>query len=162
MSSLPDAPPGFRWWTPDDVAALEEAWADETITRWNPVPAGADAARWIGGVEERWTRRLALDLVIDVDGAVAGEVGLSGLAPDRSRVELGFWVGARHRGRGLAATSIAAATAWAHDAMGFSIVWARTSAANEAAMATLRAAGFVEIGSVDTGAGPVQGWAHRS
>ena len=56
------------------------AWADPEIQRWTGVPERRDLAaaeRWIAGDEARRERWLSLDLVVDLGGAVAGEVGLS-------------------------------------------------------------------------------------
>src|SRR3546814_7290941 len=62
---LPTPPEGLRHWRADDAPALETAWADPEITRWNRPPEGLDAGTWIAGVEQRWARRLALDLAIE-------------------------------------------------------------------------------------------------
>lgn len=170
---LPRPPEGLRHWRPEDAPALQSAWADPDITSWNPPPAGLDAATWIAGVEERWDRRLALDLVIvspaertdrsvRVPGGnertdrsvgptarVAGEVGLSGFTTDPARAELGVWVAARHRRRGLASAAVRAVTAWALDPDGLALdqLWARTDPANVAAEALFARLGWDRLGT---------------
>lgn len=150
---LPTPPEGLRHWRPDDAPALEAAWADPDIARWSPPPAGRDAAAWIAGIEPRWDRRLALDLVIvppdEQRGRVGGEVGLSGFTTDPARAELGVWVAARHRRTGLASGAVRAVTAWALDPDGLALdqLWARTDPANAAADALFDRLGWDRLGA---------------
>ena len=147
---LPTPPEGLRHWRLDDAPALDAAWADPDITRGNPPPAGLGAARWIAGVEVRWARRLALDLVITTpDGAVAGEVGLSGFTTDPARAELGVWVAAPHRRAGLARSAVQTVAGWALDPDGLALehLWARTDPANTAAEALFTSLGWDRLGA---------------
>ena len=166
---LPTAPEGLRHWRPDDAPALAAAWADPSISRWNRPPADLDAARWIAGVEDRWARRLALDLVIvppaqradrrvggpggheraDPSAGVAGEVGLSGFTRDPARAELGVWVAAEHRGRGLATDAVHTATRWALTELGLDQLWARTDPANAPAVALFERLGWQRLGEAE-------------
>jgi RimJ/RimL family protein N-acetyltransferase len=144
---LPTPPDGLRHWRPDDAPALEAAWSDSEISRWNRTPVGLDAAVWIAGVEQRWARRLALDLVIDgPDGIVAGEVGLSRFTNDPPRAELGVWVAEPHRGSGLATDAVRALTSWALD-LGLEQLWARTDPENTAAQALFAGLGWDRLGT---------------
>lgn len=153
---LPTPPEGLRHWRPDDAPALEAAWSDPEIRRWNEPPAGLDAGRWIAGVEARWERRLALDLVIlppderaDRFAGVAGEVGLSGFTTDPARAELGVWVSAGHRRTGLASAAVRAVTGWALDPAGLALgqLWARTDPDNESAEALFERVGWDRRGT---------------
>lgn len=110
------------------------------------MPDGLTAERWIAGVHARWTRRLALDLVIERDGAVVGEVGLSGFAHEPARAELGVWVDRSQRNGGVATSAVRAVVRWALDELGLVLVFARTHVDNTAGAATMAAAGFVEAG----------------
>ncbi|MFP5320814.1 MAG: GNAT family N-acetyltransferase [Acidimicrobiia bacterium] len=163
---LPTPPEGLRHWRPEDAPALAAAWADPAITRWNPPPPDLDAAAWIAGVEERWARRLALDLVIepwaeradrraastewkertDRRAGVAGEVGLSGFTTDPARAELGVWVAAEHRRSGLASAAVDAVTRWALTDLGLDQLWARTDRANGPAKALFARLGWQRLG----------------
>ncbi|HEX4903555.1 MAG TPA: GNAT family N-acetyltransferase [Acidimicrobiales bacterium] len=162
---LPTPPEGLRHSRPEDAPALAAAWADPSITAWNPTPAGADPAAWIAGAEDRWSRRLALDLVIvpprsedlvdstppvaridAISGSVAGEVGLSGFTDDPARAELGVWVAAVHRRSGLASHAVGAVTRWALTELGLDQVWARTDPANEPAEALFARLGWDRLG----------------
>ncbi len=163
---LPTPPEGLRHWRADDAPALDAAWADPDIARWNPPPDGLDAAAWIAGVAERWERRLALDLVIvppderadrraraagrheATDPPVAGEVGLAGFTTDPARAELGVWVAAPHRRTGVAVDAVRSVTRWALDADGLALdqLWARTDPANAAAEALFAQLGWDRLG----------------
>lgn len=164
---LPTPPEGLRHWRREDAPALEAAWADPDIARWNPPPDGLDATEWIAGAEQRWERRLALDLVIvppderadrrarvaerheATDPPAAGEVGLSGFTADPARAELGVWVAAPHRRSGAARRAVEAVTAWALDASGLALhqLWARTDPANVAAEALFDRLGWERLGA---------------
>jgi [ribosomal protein S5]-alanine N-acetyltransferase len=142
---LPTPPEGLRHWRADDAPALAAAWADPDIARWNRVPAGADPAAWIAGAEDRWTRRLALDLV--VEPGVTGEVGLSAFTTDPARAELGVWVAAEHRGAGLATAAVRGVTRWALTDLGLAQLWARTDPANAPAVALFERLGWDRLGT---------------
>jgi len=68
--------------------------------------------RWIQGWEQRTRTGLALDLVIDVDGFVAGEVGLASFDATRRAAMMGYWLAPAERGAGLAGHAAAAVTEW--------------------------------------------------
>jgi RimJ/RimL family protein N-acetyltransferase len=157
----PPAPPltgesvVLRPWRSDDAPALVAAWADPEIRRWAEVPAetGLDAASiWITGQALRRERRMALDLaVVDADGSVVGEVGLSSFDERRGAALIGWWTAADARGRGVATEAVALLTGWALGGqLGLSVVVARVDAANVASLAVARRAGYSEV----AGGGP--------
>ncbi len=146
---LPKPPDGLRHWRLADAPALEAAWADPSIRLWNPPPESADAASWIMRCEERWSLGLSLDFVIDVDGAVGGEVGLRNFSHDPDRAELGVWLAPGARGHGRATRSVEAVAEWAHDELGLDQVWCRTAVGNERARALFARAGWNRLGKSD-------------
>lgn len=146
---LPNPPDGVRHWRLTDAPALEAAWADPGIRLWNPPPENADAASWISRCEERWSLRLSIDFVIDVDGAVAGEVGLRNFTSEPARAELGVWVAEDHRRRGVARRSVSSVTTWAQEVLGLEQVWCRTAPANERARALFTHLGWTRLGDAD-------------
>jgi ribosomal-protein-alanine N-acetyltransferase len=145
---LPTPPDGLRHWRLADAPALEAAWADPGIRLWNPPPETADATSWIMRCEERWSLRLSLDFVIDVEGAVGGEIGLRNFTTDPDRAELGVWIGQGHRRQGLGSSAVGAVTAWAYDELGLGQVWCRTSAENTAAHGLFRRVRWNRLGEV--------------
>ncbi|HET6954512.1 MAG TPA: GNAT family N-acetyltransferase [Acidimicrobiales bacterium] len=153
---LVDAAAGIvlRPWrtTPGDVAALAAAWDDPDVAATSAPPADRSAAaaeRWIAGAPGRLAAGLALDLVITGrDGGVLGEVGLRNLDAGRRRAELGWWVAAPHRGRGLAGVAVGLVAGWAlGPPCGLRQVWARIVPGNAASAAVARRAGLVRLGT---------------
>jgi RimJ/RimL family protein N-acetyltransferase len=147
---LPDPPLGegdlrLRPWAMEDARALAEAWADPEVERWTGVPERADqaaAARWISGEADRRARGLALDLVIEQDGQVVGEVGLSDLTTQPGAAEIGWWVAPDRRGRGLAARAARLVAMWAVEELCVDEVVARCRRTNPVSSGVARAAGF--------------------
>ena len=121
MIPLPDPPLAsgdlvLRPWRLIDAPALVDAWADPEIQRWTGVPErrDLDAARhWIAGDEERRRRDLSLDLVVQRDQRVAGEVGLSSLDSEARTAEIGWWTTPRYRRRGVATVAAGLVVEWA-------------------------------------------------
>ena len=146
---LPTPPEGLRHWRLADAPALEAAWADPSIRLWNPPPESADAASWIMRCEERWSLGLSLDFVIDVDGAVGGEVGLRNFTTEPDRAELGVWVARPARGQGRATRSVQSVSEWALDELGLAQVWCRTAVDNERARALFARVGWDRLGVRD-------------
>lgn len=152
MIPLPDPPLRsgalvLRPWRPDDAPALVAAWADPEIQRWSAVPAVRDLAgaeRWIAGDGVRRERELSLDLVVERDRRVAGEVGLSQLDRRRGTVEIGWWTAERDRGRGLASTAGRLLVGWASATLGVAVV-ARCDAANPASVIVAERAGAMVL-----------------
>ena len=148
---LPDPPLSdgrmtLRPWCPGDGPALAAAWADPEVVRWTGAPAGADAAaaeRWITGEADRRARGVALDLVIDVDGQVAGEVGIVDVADAPGTAEIGWWVAPDHRGHGIAAGAARLVASWVVDELSVAKVVARCHPDNPASAGVARAAGFM-------------------
>lgn len=143
---LVEAPIVLRPWQAGDAAALAAAWEDPLIGRWTSVPAArgeADAGRWIAGDAHRRARGLSLDLVIDLDGEVAGEVGLAPIDVAAGEAEIGWWVAAGHRGRGVAASGARLLSGWAVQELAVTRVVARCHPDNPASAGVARAAGFV-------------------
>jgi RimJ/RimL family protein N-acetyltransferase len=135
----------LRPWRVGDAAALAAAWADPEIACWTGVPPVRDEAaarRWLEGDESRRAARRSVDLVVDVGGQVAGEVGITGL--DQGTVaEIGWWTGPDHRRRGLATTAVRLVAAWAVEVLGATVVEARCHPDNQPSGAVAHAAGFV-------------------
>lgn len=151
---LPDPPLAdgtvvLRPWTDDDATSLVRAWGDPEVVRFTGVPAQTDLAaarRWISGDAHRRALGLALDLVIEVDGEVAGEVGLADIDVDAGTAEIGWWVAAEHRRQGLATRAAQLLASWAVGELCVSAVVARCHPDNPASAAVARAAGFAPAG----------------
>jgi RimJ/RimL family protein N-acetyltransferase len=146
---LEEGPLVLRPWELVDTPDLVAAWADPEIARWTGVPPESDddaARRWINGDAHRRARGLALDLVIEVDDEVAGEVGLAGIDPDEGTAEIGWWISPGRRGEGLAARAAGLVARWAVEELCIDAVVARCHRANPASAGVARAAGFSNAG----------------
>jgi ribosomal-protein-alanine N-acetyltransferase len=151
----------LRPWTAGDAAALSAAWGDPEVARFTGVPADrseAAARRWIEGDGARRAAGRSLDLVVDVDGQVAGEVGLVDRPGRPGVAEVGWWIGPAHRGRGLAARAVRLLAGWALGALELSALEAVCDPANPASAAVARRAGFTPDGAIwGFGGGPGPG-----
>lgn len=154
---LGDGPVALRPWQDGDACHLAAAWADPEIVRWTGVPERCDeaaAARWIAGESDRRARGLALDLVIDVDGVLVGEVGMARLDLDARAAEVGWWIGPAHRGQGWAGVAVRLFSQWALSELFVENLIARCHPDNPASGAVARHAGFV----LDARVGGVELW----
>lgn len=139
----------LRPWTVADAPVLAAAWADPEIARWTGVPPQRDvvyAARWIRGDADRRARGLSLDLVAVVDDAIVGEVGLAAIDRRHRTAEIGWWVVAHRRCRGLATRAAGLLAEWAVTELSIDAVVARCHPDNPASAGVARAAGFRPLG----------------
>lgn len=104
----------------------------------------ADARRYIAGQGRRPGR---WDWALEWRGALAGALQLEAGSGSRAvQAEIGYWVGAPMRGRGLAPAAIDAASRWALGPMGLSLVLARPFARNRSSRVALERAGYRLLG----------------
>jgi RimJ/RimL family protein N-acetyltransferase len=150
----------LRPWQQRDAAALVAAWGDPAIAAHCGVPPDAGPARaevWVSGWAERAERGISLDLVVAdaATDAVLGEVGVWPFQapPDDARVsgvlELGWWIGAPHRGAGLARAAVRLLADWALPALGAQKLVARIRRGHSPSEAVARGAGLVRRGPLD-------------
>ncbi|MGI8756786.1 MAG: GNAT family N-acetyltransferase, partial [Acidimicrobiales bacterium] len=134
----PECGVGLRPWgaAGGDARSLAAAWADPEVARWNRVPADhgeAAAAAWIAGEAERRDRGLAVDLVVTEPGqpdGVLGEVGFAMVDQERRWGEVGYWITAPARGRGMASGALTMFSHWVLGDLPVARLIARTSQAN--------------------------------
>ena len=146
----------LRPWRPEDAPALAAAWADAEVSAHTRVPDPATvetAARWIGGWRTRADHGRALDLVVsgvDVD-EVRGEVGLGPIDWARHTAEIGFWIAAPQRGRGIATEAVTLLADWAIGELPLRHVVARVHPDHSRSWRVLAAAGFRRRGRLSSG-----------
>ncbi len=153
-----------RPWREADAGASAELCNDPGIARWMrdafPHPYTLeDARRWIATARSSGDGTAPYHLAIvagggdrgagdgdgDGDGAVlVGGIGLTpGVDVGARAWEVGYWVGRRHWGRGIATAALAAFARWAFAAFPRLLrLEARVFAGNAASEAVLRRAGF--------------------
>jgi RimJ/RimL family protein N-acetyltransferase len=151
--ALPDPPlsdgvVALRAWTPADVPALVEACQDPEIPRWTPVPSpyGETEARaylrraadgWDGGARATFA-------VVDAGdrGPPLGAADLHAFDWDLRVADVGYWVAAPARGRGVARRAVELLAGWAFGTLGLERLELHANEGNAASQAVARRAGF--------------------
>ena len=135
---------------PDDVDALVAICQDPAIPRWTRVPqpyTRADAEGWVAAVELEVAAGTAMNwLAVDEDDEVLASVAVQDIRRDEARGEIGYWVAAHARGRGVATRAVRLATDWALGELGLETIELMTHEHNTASQAVARAAGYVQTG----------------
>ena len=136
----------LRPWRLDDVAALAALANDPDVVRYVghsfPSPyTREDAESYV---------HLQLDApevrswAIEVDGALAGGIGITpGVRERAGNVMIGYWLGKRFWGRGVASDAVRTLTAHTLTALRPRRLWAFVNAANPASARVLEKAGYV-------------------
>lgn len=100
-----------------DARALERELLDNRswLRKWeatNPVgPMSFDVRSSIRGLQANARQGLGLPFIIEVDGELAGQLNVSGVAyGSLSSATIGYWVSERFAGRGATPTAVALAT----------------------------------------------------
>lgn len=96
----------LRPWREHDVDAVVRATADPEIPRWTRVPEHntPENVRWF--FADQPDGELHLAIADPATDAVLGSVGLLRPVPEARRAELGYWVAAGHRRRGVAVAAV--------------------------------------------------------
>jgi RimJ/RimL family protein N-acetyltransferase len=140
-----------------DAAWIAEAVADPEIPRWTRVPSPytKDHARaWVALAESMGREGSAHHLVIrsGADASLLGSVGLEvhetpGLYGGEAHGEIGYWVAAGERGRGVATRAVRLLADWALGERRLPVVEIHVLPANSASHAVARKAGFTPSGT---------------
>ncbi|MDQ6925656.1 MAG: GNAT family N-acetyltransferase [Candidatus Eremiobacteraeota bacterium] len=136
----------LRPWQLDDVAALPEVANDPDVVRYMnhrfPSPyTRADADAWI---RTQLAEPQVQNWAIEVDGALAGGIGLTpGVLEHAGNVAIGYFIGKRFWGRGVASDALRALTAHALATLRPRRLWANVMAANAPSARVLEKAGYI-------------------
>src|SRR5579875_2075190 len=131
-----------------DAEALAAAIDDPEVHRWlDAVPdpyTVEDARRFLAGTRQGWVEGTAANfLVLEEEGArLAGGIGLTLDREDPGLGEVGYWLAARSRGRGLATTAVEAVARWALGPVGLRRLELRAALGNRASRAVAERAAF--------------------
>ena len=124
LPSYPDRSDGvvvLRRWRTTDAAAVARACQDDEIARWLPVPVPYvldSAVGFVDGlVPQQWADGSAAN-VAAVDAGTGEVLGAAGLTLRDGIAEVGYWVAAHARGRGVATRTARLHTGWAFEALG--------------------------------------------
>ena len=134
-----------------DKAAYLEHLSDPEIARNTlaiPFPyTEADADWWLDHCEAHRREPEMLFALRDASGYLVGAIGAVGeLGLDARRAEVGYWLAAGLRGRGLMAAALRAYSTYAFERVGLHRLWAVPFSANAASQRALEKAGFQREG----------------
>ena len=147
---LADAAIALRAKTRHDVDRLVAICQDPAISRWTRVPSPytrEDALAWIAISELELSAGRAIDWVaVDADDAIVASVAIQQLDRERGTGEVGYWVAAPARGRGIAARAVRLVSEWAVRELGLRSLEIMAHEDNAPSQAVARAAGYLETG----------------
>jgi RimJ/RimL family protein N-acetyltransferase len=148
--ALTDGVVTLRRWSPDDVAALTEAWQDPELQRRfgvdPPVTTEACAA-YVEGVAARWDDRRQVSLAIVAGGDLVGGCDLDHL--DTEHPDLGYWLAAGARGHGYATRGARLLLDWAGSELAITDVCIEVELDNAASIAIAARLGFAPAPGVE-------------
>ena len=147
---LTDGDIRLRPWERRDVPAVTAACQDPEIPRWTVVPHNyteRHARDFIGGTAADLAagRELAL-AIVDPDDRVLGALGLSNFDWSDLKAEIGYWVVAEARRRGIGARATRLLALWAITTLGLERVELLANPENEASQRLAGRAGFTREG----------------
>jgi len=136
-----------------DIPALVAACQDPEIPRWTRVPSPytvEDARRFLAlaATEARAGAGLALAVARAGDDRLVGTIGLFDL--HGSTGEIGYWIAAEARGRGVAARAAALVRDWAHAELGLDTLEILAHRENVPSQRVAERAGFTDTGAIRT------------
>ena len=139
--------------TKDDIDALIAICQDPEISRWTRVPSPYgrdDALGWIAASELERQAGTAIDwLAVDERDEVVASIAVQHIRADEGLAEVGYWVAAPARGRGIATRGVRLASAWALGELGLRELELMAHEDNAASQGVARAAGYTHTGETD-------------
>jgi RimJ/RimL family protein N-acetyltransferase len=130
-----------------DVSAIVEACQDPEIPRWTNVPSPYtenDARSFVASVLRGEGHEMTLAIADAADGSLVGAVGLR--QPGDGVGEVGYWLAAPARGRGLTTRAVRLLCAWAFDELGYARIQLHTLPGNDVSERVAERAGFTREG----------------
>jgi RimJ/RimL family protein N-acetyltransferase len=147
---LPDPPLGngdlvLRAWRPQDVPAIVSACQDPEIPKWTLVPSPYsedDARLWLAAqaAARRGGRRVEL-AIVDRTDRLMGSIAVARSADGRAG-EVGYWVAAEARRRGVATRAVQLLAGWAFSDLALERIELLAEPGNLASQRVAEAAGF--------------------
>ena len=136
-----------------DAEAIASGCADPDVATWLPILPSpytrADAEAFIAGqVAAPWDGRMDVAVVERASGHLVGVMGLGNHSATYRRAEVGYWIGAAHRGRGYATEALRALTDWALGERGLYRVMLLADRENTGSRRVAERAGFTHEGSL--------------
>jgi RimJ/RimL family protein N-acetyltransferase len=143
----------LRPWQHDDIPELVACIdGDEEITRWLdmiPQPYRENEARlWVDQATSFWREGTSAPfaLLAADSGEVAGGVGFRWLGEEQGVGEVGYWIRAGDRGRGLTTRAVTLISRWAIEELGCERLQLRADEENLSSQRVAEKAGFTREG----------------
>jgi RimJ/RimL family protein N-acetyltransferase len=149
---LTDGEIALRPWEPSDAPALTTACQDPEIPRWTVVPHNyteRHAREFISGTATDLAtgRELAL-AVVDSNDRLLGAIGISNFDWQDLKAEIGYWMAAEARRRGIGARATRMLAIWAITSLGLERLELLANPENEASQRLAERAGFTREGTL--------------
>jgi len=149
---LADGEIRLRPWNRRDIAAVTAACQDPEIPRWTVVPHNYNerhARDFINGTaaDVAAGRELAL-AIVDQSDRVLGALGLSNFDWLDLKGEIGYWMAAEFRGRGIGARATRLLAVWALTELRLERLELLANPKNEASLRLAERAGFTREGTL--------------
>jgi RimJ/RimL family protein N-acetyltransferase len=144
---LDDGVVALRPWESSDLAELVRAVDDEEIYRWIdliPRPYTADDGRaYLRGCRRAWREGSGAPFAVTdaLDGGILGSIDMR-LSPERDVGEVGYWIRAEARGRGVATRALVLVSRWGLERPGVARLQLRADAGNQASRRVAEKAGY--------------------
>jgi RimJ/RimL family protein N-acetyltransferase len=143
----------LRPWDPGDVPVLVDLVSDPEIPRWTYISNNLDetgARTWIARMADLAVEdRSAVYAVTErFNGEVVGSVGLGNFDWRDGIADVFYWIGAPHRGRGLATDGVRLIADWGFDTLGVRRIQLFAHPDNIASHAVALRAGFSYEGTL--------------
>jgi RimJ/RimL family protein N-acetyltransferase len=118
MTIILSTEPGLtlRPWREEDLPALIAAHQDPMMQRWlaTRVADAAEADAWLAAQQAGWADGTRCSFAVLGAGTTTplGHVAAKGLGPGTRPAEIGYWIAAEARGRGIAPAAVSAVADW--------------------------------------------------
>jgi RimJ/RimL family protein N-acetyltransferase len=138
------------WGEEGDVEAIAAACDEPEIAQFlDEIPSPYtedDAKEAIAHFRQGWADGSATNFAITTDGRPVGSVGVKWVDPDQGIAEVGYWIAAEARGRGLCTRAVRLVSRWVLEDCGGERLQLRADELNPASRKVAENAGFTQEG----------------
>ena len=133
-----------------DILPLYEGVQDPIIPKFTRIPANYQMANAEHYVRERspncFSMRTELQFVLEYDGKFAGALSFHTLVLEDAKAEIGYWLTADVRGKGVATAATKLMTQYGFETIGFHRIEALVVESNKPSLRVLANAGYQQEG----------------
>jgi RimJ/RimL family protein N-acetyltransferase len=133
-----------------DIIPLFEGVQDPIIPKFTRIPANYQMANAEHYVHERspngFTMQTEIQLVLEYDEKFAGALSFHTLVLDEAKAEIGYWLTADARGKGIATAATKLLTGYGFETIGFHRIEALVVQSNKPSLKVLENSGYVQEG----------------